>query len=91
MLSWGNWGVWRVWWLRPHAPGQDDDIAPSLCSDLLALHPGSAGRSTPAEAPCGHLGNSNPGAPHPKSKPGAERARFTLFSPSPPAQWGAGG
>ena len=44
---------------------------PRPWAGLLALHPGSAGRSTPAEAPCGHLGNSNPGAAGVGLRPGS--------------------
>lgn len=33
---------------------------PRPWAGLLALHPGSTGCSTPAEAPSGHLGKKNP-------------------------------
>ncbi len=86
---------------RPRTPRQGDDIAPSLRSNLLALHLGSVGRSTPAEAPSGHFGFSV--IRHLSSRaqraPSAAATRYRALpqgpfggsAPKPPASPGAGG
>lgn len=76
----GDWGVWRGGRRLKGVVAPP----PRPWAGLLALHPGSTGCSTPAEAPSGHLGKKHPSArlPLPKSKPGAERARFGVVKPT---------